>query len=46
MTAEDEGKEAGSSAQQSLAPLHSAVVCWPYSLQLEPFPHAQISNMH
>lgn len=44
MAAGDKGREAGSSAQQSLVLLHPTVVCRPYNLQVEPFPHAQINN--
>lgn len=39
-----EGREAGSSAQQSLPLLHPAVLCGPYNLQLKPFPHDQNSH--
>lgn len=44
MAAGHEGREAGSSAQQSLPLLHPAVLCGPYNLQLKPFPRDQNSH--
>lgn len=44
MAAGQEGRVAGSSAQQSLALLHPAVQWGPYNLQLKPFPGDQNSH--